>query len=121
MDRREARVHGPSQEPQTTDCLLVGGHRYHQREKGREMPGLLMQLYSIVGGILLANYNRCVRVMTKAVLEGDPQKLVALSLLVTRLPESVGKPFETLVETITRRSARGLDVLDRLVSERSLV
>lgn len=59
--------------------------------------------------------------MTKAVLEGDPQKLVALSLLVTRLPESVGKPFETLVETITRRSARGLDVLDRLVSERSLV
>lgn len=33
-------------------------------------------------------------------------------LLVTRLSEGVGEPLESLVETISRGSAGGLDVLE---------
>lgn len=36
---------------------------------------------------------------------------VLILLLVTRLSEGVGEPLETLVQTISGRSAGGLDIL----------
>ena len=43
--------------------------------------------------------------------------VLPLPLLVTSLAEGVAEPLETLVETVTRGSASGLDVLFKKVSE----
>ncbi len=81
---------------------------------------MIYELFRLVFLIISANYNRNLIVGGREYVAREQEKDFVdqrrllhrkTNLLVTSLAEGGGEPLKTLVETVTRSGASGLDVL----------